>query len=64
MTVKQLKRGDYFTKKPLSDPGPAQVWIRGEYVRSECRYSCTRWSDVNDEQLIPGGREVYTGFTF
>lgn len=64
MTLKDLKQGDFFTKKPISDPAENQVWIRGEYDRANKRYSITRFSDFCDSQLMRGDREVFTDFTF
>ena len=64
MTVKELKKGDFFTKKELSAPNDTQVWIRGEYDRASKRYVITRFSDFCDTQLMRGDKEVFTDFTF
>ena len=64
MTIKQLKKGDLFTKRNISEPKDCQVWVRGEYDRSTGRYVCTRWSDFCDAQALPGNREVFVDFTF
>ena len=64
MTVRELKKGDFFTKKPYENPTDMQVWIRGDYDRSSKRYSCYCWGDVNKEQFLKGDKEVYTEFTF
>ena len=64
MKVKDLHRGDLFCKRPIACPNERQVWVRGDYDRSTRRYSCTRWGDICDEQLLPGTREVFTAFTF
>ena len=42
MKIKDLKKGAFFTKKPVDNPKESQVWIRGEYDRSEKKYECTR----------------------
>lgn len=42
MTVKQLKQGEYFTRKPIAEPKENQVYIRGEYDRSTKKYICTK----------------------
>lgn len=60
-TISQLKQGDFFR---LKSTDTAPVWIRGEYVRSERKYSCYKFDDVNHEKLIPGKLEVYTEFEF
>lgn len=36
-TVAKLNKGEFFR---LSESDTAPVWIRGEYVRSEKKYSC------------------------
>ena len=46
MKLKELKKGDFFTKLDISDPKPRQVWVRGEYDRSAKRYECYKWEDV------------------
>lgn len=64
MKLKELKKGDFFTKFDISDPKPRQIWVKGDYDRSSNRYECYKWEDVNYTQLIPGHREVFCGFTF
>lgn len=64
MTVKQLKKGEFFTRKPLENPQDCQVWIRGDYDRSSKRYECTRFSDCNSFLYLPGDKTVYVDFTF
>lgn len=64
MKVKDLRKGDFFTKKAIAEPKDSQVWIRGEYDRSEKRYECQRFDDACAFCYLPGDREVYTDFTF
>lgn len=64
MTVKELSKGDFFTKKNVRYPNENQVWIRGEYDRSARRYWCTRFSDICDVQLMPGNKVVFCDFFF
>ena len=64
MKVRDLKKGDFFTKKNITEPKESQVWIRGEYDRSEKRYECQRFDDACVFCYLPGDREIYTGFTF
>lgn len=64
MTVRELKQGEYFTKKPIAEPSENQVWVRGEYVRAEKKYECYCWGDVNRLCYIKGDKEIYTDFTF
>lgn len=64
MKLKELKKGDYFTKKSIENPTESQVWIRGDYDRSLKKYECSNFADVNKTCFIKGDREIYTDFTF
>jgi len=64
MKIKELKKGDFFTKKELDAPKDSQVWIRGDYDRSSKRYECQRFDDACSFCYLPGTKEVFTGFTF
>ena len=67
MKLKQLpKKAPYnwFTLKPIENPKENQVWIRSDYNRSEKKYWCYKWSDINSGKFISGDKEVYTDFTF
>ena len=64
MKISELKKGDFFTKKPTENPTDSQVWIRGDYVRSEKKYECQRFDDISAFCYLPGNKEVFTGFTF
>lgn len=59
--IKDLKKGDFFR---LKNSETAPVWVRGEYVRSERKYSCHKFDDANHEKLAPGKVEVFTEFEF
>jgi len=63
--LKNVKQGDYFTLKPLEYPKENQVYIRGEYDRSEKKYNCVKWVDcLGNGRNLKGDKEVYIGFTF
>lgn len=64
VTVKDLKIGEYFTLKPYAEPTENQVYIRGEYDRSERKYDCGKFSDISYSRLLKGNTVVYTDFTF
>lgn len=64
MTVKDLKIGDYFVLKPVSEAKENQVYIRGEYDRSTKKYLCGKFVDISYSRLLKGDTEVYTDFTF
>lgn len=64
MKLKDLKIGEYFTLKPIEEPTENQVYIRGEYDRTERKYDCGKFSDISFSRLLKGDKEVYTEFTF
>ena len=59
MTVKELKKGDYFKRMR-----GASVLVRGEYVRSLKKFSCYYFDNVNKEVFIKGDVEVNIDFEF
>lgn len=62
--LKDLKKGEYFTLKPIAFPAESQVYVRDEYDRSEKKYWVYKWSDVNAGRFMKGTKEVFTDFTF
>lgn len=64
MQVKKLKKGEFFTRKPLAEPKESQVWIRGDYDRETKKYECVRFSDCCSFCYLDGNKEVFTEFTF
>lgn len=64
MKISQLKKGEWFTLKPIAEPKESQVYIRGEYDRTEKKYVCGKFSDISYSRLIKGNTEVYTDFVF
>lgn len=59
--LRQLKKGDFFR---LKDSETAPVWVRGEYVPAEKRFSTHKFDDINHEVFRKGTAQVYIGFTF
>lgn len=64
MTVKELKKGEFFTLKPIELPNEDQVWIRGDYDRESKKYECQRYSDCCSFRYLAGSKEVFTDFVF
>lgn len=64
MKLKELKKGELFTLKPIENPKESQVFIRREYDRSVRKYWAEKWTDFCDGKYVDGNREVYTDFTF
>ena len=64
VNIKKVKKGDYFTMKPIAEPKESQVWIKGDYDRENKAYECQRFSDMNDFKYIKANKDVYIDFTF
>lgn len=64
MTVKDLKKGEYFTLKPIECPKESQVFVRGEYDRAEKKYECSKFSDFCSFRYLKPETVVYTDFIF
>ena len=62
--LKDVKKGEFFTKKPIENPKESQVFIRADYDKSERKYEITRFSDFCDTAYLKGTTKVYVGFTF
>lgn len=62
-TVKELRLGQFFTKKEIPNPTEYQVWVWGTYLGNG-KYSCTRFSDINDECKMGKDKQVFINFTF
>ena len=66
MTVKDLKKGEFFTLKPCNgaEVDDNKVYIRGDYDKAEKRYICGRCDDISYSRLFRGDKVVYTDFTY
>lgn len=64
MTLKELKKGEYFTLKEVEFPNETQVWVKGSYDRSSKKFSCHRFSNVNDERFFKSNKKIFTDFIF
>ena len=54
--LRKLGRGDLFR---LAGNDDAPVWVRDEYDRSERKYLCYKWDDVNHWAYMRSARCVY-----
>lgn len=64
MKLKDIKKGEYFTLKPIAEPKESQVYIKEEYDRSEKKFLCGKFSDISASRLLKPDTTVYTDFTF
>lgn len=63
-TLKEIKKGEWFTLKPIKEPKETQVFIKGDYDRSEKKYECGRFDDISYSRYLKLTTKVYTEFTF
>ena len=59
-SLKDLPIGEVFKLKPDAK----RVYVRDEYDRSEKKYCCYAWDDVNYSRMIDGKKQVFAGFIF
>lgn len=59
MTIRELKRGDFFKLKPIGI-----VYVRGSYCREIKRYSYYDFDDVCNEHFAKSDKSVITDFQF
>lgn len=66
MKLKELKRGEYFTRKAMNEKEAklSQVYIKEDYDRSTKKYWCQKWDDISKGMELKGDTEVYTDFIF
>ena len=62
--IKELKKGEFFTLKAIENPSENQVYIRGDYERTEKKYECEKFSDFCFTRFFKGDKVVFVGFTF
>mgnify|MGYP003445255889 FL=1 len=66
MELKELKKGEYFTRKSLNnkEAKPSQVYIKDDYDHSSKKYWCYKWGDISKGMELRGDTEVYQDFIF
>ena len=63
-TIRELKKGDFFTFRPIEEPKARHVYVRSHYDRNSKLFAYYNFSGVNCEQFTNGNRIVYTDFIF
>lgn len=63
-TVRDLKKDQWFTLKPVEEAKESQVYIRGDYNRTTKKYECYKWADICDFREFKGDKVVYIDFIF
>ena len=66
MKVKELKKGDYFTTRPMHEKevDAKYVFIKGDYNKSLKKYECMKFCDISSWKDFNPDQEVYQDFIF
>ena len=66
MKLKELKKGEFFTRKSLGgqEAKESQFYIKDDYDYSTKKYWCQKWDDVSKGMELKGDTEVYQDFIF
>lgn len=59
MTIKDLKKGEYFTIKEIEEPTDSQIWVRNHYDRATKTYSASNYADINRERFFKASKQVF-----
>ena len=59
MLLKQLKNGEFFKLKENGN-----VLVKSDYDRTEKKYYCFYYDDVNHSRYVSGDKEIFTDFVF
>lgn len=62
--LKYVKKGAYFTIRPIEEPTEKQVYIREDFCRDIKRYECSKYADVCSCSYWKGDKIVYVDFIF
>ena len=62
--LKSLKKGEWFTIKPIAYPDDNQVYIKDVYDRETKKFACGRCDDLGYSREFPGRKMVYTDFIY
>lgn len=62
--LKSLKKGAWFTVKPIAYPTDKQVYIKDDYDREEKKFMCGRCDDISYSTYFKGDKMVYDDTNF
>ena len=62
--LKSLKKGAWFTVKPIAYPTDKQVYIKDDYDREEKKFMCGRCDDISYSTYFKGDKMVYDDNNF
>lgn len=59
--LKDVKKGEFFR---TTNNENGIVYVKGDYDRSDKKYSCYAWKDYNKEIFVKGNKNVFVDFTY
>lgn len=59
-----LKKGDFFTLKPIEEPTVSQVYVRDDYDRSLKKFDSHKFINSCSSHFFKGDKIVYVDFFF
>ena len=64
MKIQDLKKGEYFTVKPIAEPKESQVYVYDGYNRHTKKYVALKFNDFCVFREFKKDTEIYTDFIF
>lgn len=62
--LKNVKKGENFTLRPIEEPTETQVYVRSDYDRETKKYEIYKFFNIGDWRMMRGDRIVYVDFIF
>ena len=62
--LRSLKKGAWFTVKPIAEPTDKQVYIKDDYDRELKKFMCGRCDDISYSTFFKGDKLVYDDSNF
>ncbi len=62
--LRSLKKGTWFTIKPIAYPNDNQVYIKDDFDRELKKFMCGRCDDISYSTYFKGDKLVYTDFIY
>ena len=58
--LKDLDKGEFFKLTPDSK----KVWVKGDYDRSQKKFSCINAENINNERFFKSSQVIWQGFEY
>lgn len=64
MKVRECRKNEFITLKPIEKPTENQVYIVCGYDRAQRKYELQKFNDINSYRYVKPDTEVYIDFEF